>query len=611
MQQHSSTGRRWTALAVGVAAVLGVVGTAPAAGASPASTAVRGSTTTPQSPTSAPASTPRTATSDRTSAKEARRVDSVPTPKLGWYRCYGPYQCSTARVPLDYDRPHGATTELALLRSPARDRRHRIGTLFVNPGGPGGSGVEVASAAPFFLSEDVLNRFDVVGFDPRGTNSSDRIKCFRDNAAQSRALRGFEVQFPVTKRQEQAQIASARSLGRGCSTTGRPLSASMSTAQVARDMDVLRRAVGDRRLTYLGFSYGTYLGQVYANLFPDRFRAVAIDGVVDPVAWRGTAATASTPQTDRLRSADGAYKALHRILVLCDRAGGTRCRFASGNPVANFDLVARRLKSRPIVVDDPIYGPYTFGYGELVASTLFALYAPEGSAIIADNLTELLILTEPPATSTASSAQRAAARKAFTKRLAEQRARQKTQRRTGYDFFYDNSLEAFSGVLCTDGANPADAAAWPAAAAAADRRAKYFGRIWAWSSVQCAHRTWTARDEDAYTGSFSHRTAAPVLVVGSTWDPATNVNGAVTAARLLPNSRLLRSDNWGHTAYGTSDCATGAIDRYLLSGRLPKAGKVCHGDLQPFEGDVQLDALRGPAGQRRAPVVPPIGPAVR
>jgi pimeloyl-ACP methyl ester carboxylesterase len=509
-------------------------------------------------------------------------------------------------LPLDYDRPHGATTEVALLRYRARDPKHRIGSLFVNPGGPGGSGTSIAAAAPSFLPDEILNRFDVVGFDPRGTNFSDRVACFRDNAAQSKALKGFGVAFPVTKREETAQVASARNLGRACSTTGRPLSASMSTAEVARDMDVLRRAVGDRKLTYLGFSYGTYLGQVYANLFPDRFRALAIDGVVDPTAWRGTPQTASRPQTDRLRSADGAYKALHRILVLCDRAGGEKCRFAGGNPSANFDLVAQRLKRHPLVIDDPDFGPFRFGYAELVANTLSSLYDPVGFATITDDLEDVLILTEPPAGSSAATRQRAA--RALVKRVHEQRAR---QRKPGLAFPYENDFEAFASVLCTDGANPADAASWPAATAAADRRAKYFGRIWAWSSVQCASRTWKAHDEDAYQGSFRHRTSAPVLVVGSTWDPATNIEGAVTAARLLPNSRLLRSDNWGHTAYGTSDCATGAIDAYLLRGRLPKAGKVCHGDVQPFEGDQQPGALRGATPHdRRAPVVPPIVPAL-
>ena len=121
-------------------------------------------------------------------------------------------------------------------------------------------------------------------------------------------------------------------------------------------MDVIRRGVGDKRLNYLGFSYGSYLGQVYANLFPDRVRAVAIDGVLDPVAWAGTKATASRPQSDRIRSADGAAKALHQILVLCDKAGGQKCRFSPGNPVVNYDVVAGRLKAKPLVFTDPYTG---------------------------------------------------------------------------------------------------------------------------------------------------------------------------------------------------------------------------------------------------------------
>ena len=231
---------------------------------------------------------------DRTSVLEARRVDRVPTPTLGWYPCYGNAECATTRLPLDYDKPHGATTLVAVLRVKAKDQKHRIGSLFVNPGGPGGSGTALAQAAPYFLGADVLARFDVVGIDPRGTNFSDEVACFPGNAQQGKVLSGLNVAFPFTKAQEQAAVSSSRGLGKACSTTGKPLSAAMSTAEVARDMDVIRRGVGDKRLSYLGFSYGSYLGQVYANLFPDRVRAVAIDGVLDPVAWAGTKATAVT-----------------------------------------------------------------------------------------------------------------------------------------------------------------------------------------------------------------------------------------------------------------------------------------------------------------------------
>ena len=348
--------------------------------------------------------------------------------RAGWTGCRHPScggtpatatrECATARLPLDYDRPHGATTLVAVLRVKAKDQKHRIGSLFVNPGGPGGSGTGLAQAAPYFLSPDVLARFDVVGIDPRGTNFSDEVACFPGNAQQGKVLSGLNVAFPFTKAEEQAAVSSSKGLGKACSTTGKPLSAAMSTAEVARDMDVIRRGVGDKRLSYLGFSYGSYLGQVYANLFPDRVRAVAIDGVLDPVAWAGTKATASQPQGDRIRSADGATKALHQILVLCDKAGGQKCRFSPGNPVVNYDVVAGRLKAKPLVFTDPDTGDLvTFTYADLVSGTLGSLYGPYGYLEITGNLADLIILTEPPAkaSSPAARARRAKAVRSFAR----------------------------------------------------------------------------------------------------------------------------------------------------------------------------------------------------
>jgi pimeloyl-ACP methyl ester carboxylesterase len=550
--------------------VLGVV----AAGLVP----VSGAAAAPPAPAPpAPAhSAPQRLASDPTSPVEARRVDRVRTPRLGWYRCYDYAECATVRLPLDYDDPAGPTTELALLRVRARDQKHRIGSLFVNPGGPGGSGTAIAYAAPEFLGDGVLDRFDVVGFDPRGVGFSDNVRCFRSVKDQTRELAGLDVTFPYTKAEERGYVASSKALGRACSTSGRPLSGSMSTAEAARDMDVLRRAVGDRKLSYLGFSYGTALGQYYANMFPDRVRAITIDGVINPVSWTGTPATAGVTQDDRLRSADGAYKALREILIRCDRAGGRACAFAGGDPVANFDLVVRRLRATPLVIDDPDLGQVTLSYADFIGFVLGNLYSPDGYQPITQLAALALTLTEPPAT--VSAAQRAAATRAIARRMTSAAGHGRPAR----DFPYDNSFETYLGVACTDGLHPADAGSWPALTARSDRRAPYFGRAWGWGTAPCASRTWTVRDEDAYTGPFTRRTAAPVLLVGNYWDPATNYHDAVSSSRLLPGSRLLSSDSWGHTAYGTSACVTGAVDSYLLRGTLPAAGTVCVGDVQPF-----------------------------
>lgn len=564
----------------------------------------------------AQANTVRHTSFDQTTRTEAKRVDSVPTPKLNWYRCFDYAQCATVKLPMDYDRPKGAKTEVALLRVRATDHKHRIGSLFVNPGGPGGSGTALAYNASQFLSQRVTSKFDIVGMDPRGTNFSDNVTCFKNAGVQAPVLEALAGSaFPFTKKEEAKAVAASKTLGKACSTTGKPLSASMSTAEVARDMDVVRRAIGDEKLNYLGFSYGTYLGQVYANMFPDRVRALAIDGVIDPIGWAGTKATAKQPSSDRIHSADGATKALHEILVRCDRAGGQLCSFAPGNPVKNFDLVANRLKKHSLVFEDPFEGvTVTFSYADLIGTTLSYLYDPEGSDGIASMMSDLIILTEPPAANAkpAKVTMRKAALKNFGRQLA---ATKKAAAAGKLGFPYDNAIEAFSSVLCTDSLNPTDASAWPAAAAAADKRAKYFGRLWTWSSSPCASKTWTARDEDAYRGPFTHTTANPVLIVGNYWDPATNYKSAVKVAGLLPNSRLLSSDSWGHTAYGTSECVTDAVDNFLLGVKLPAKGTRCVGASQPFTGgdhgefkDNLIRPLDGAAGGGRPVPIAPVLP---
>ena len=191
------TSRKGLVAVLAAAALLPLAAVLPAAHAAPAVPAGQ-----PARTTSGVATVANRPPFDHTSSREARRVDRVPTPKLGWYPCYGNAECATTRLPLDYDHPHGAKTLVAVLRVKARDQKHKIGSLFVNPGGPGGSGTALAQAAPFFLGAGVLARFDVVGIDPRGTNFSDQVACFTGNAEQGRALAGLNVAFPYTKAEE-------------------------------------------------------------------------------------------------------------------------------------------------------------------------------------------------------------------------------------------------------------------------------------------------------------------------------------------------------------------------------------------------------------------------
>ena len=538
----------------------------------------------------------------------ARRADpgAVATPKLNWYACLDKAECTTVKVPLDYDQPAGAQVELALLKLKARRPARRIGTLFVNPGGPGGSATEFAYFSDQILSPSVLNRFDIVGMDPRGMGFSDHVQCFPGVREQTLALTGYDKAFPTTPAAVQSWLRSDRALGSACSQD--VLARSMSTAEVARDMELMRRAVGDRKLSYLGLSYGTYLGQVYAAMFPRRVRAIAVDGVVDPVAWAGSR-TSNQPLDARLRSSQGSWKALREILRRCDQVGGSRCRFAGGDPVANLALIASRLKATPLADTDPFTGEvFTFDYSDLVASMLGTLYDPAGYDWIVEMLSELLILTEPPNPGAKESAAQARRRQSALSGFAEL-LRQRPDvaerphfgaptRSSAYGFPYDNFAEAFASVTCTDTRDSTRSADYPAYAASADRSAPYFGQIWTWSTSMCASDAFPGEDEDAYYGPFNRRTSAPVLFVGNYYDPATNYAGAVSASRRLPRGRLLRSDSWGHTAYGSSSCATSAVDRYLVARKLPPRRKVCRGDVQPF--DSSFGELRANSRRQRA-----------
>ena len=520
-------------------------------------------------------------------AAEAKLVDAVPTPKLDWYRCLDIAECVTVKVPRDYDHPKGKKVELALLRIKARDQKHRIGSLFVNPGGPGGQATALAYFSSDVFSPQVLDRFDIVGMDPRGVGFSDNVTCL-SLRRQADALAGYGPAFPLGAQQEKAWIASDKALGKGCSNDA--LAKSMSTAEVARDMELMRRAVGDKQLTYLGFSYGSYLGQVYANMFPDRFRAVVVDGVLDPVAWAGNKANAAQPLEQRLNAGSGAYKALREILVRCDRVGGGTCAFAAGDPLANLRVIADRLRAHPLVFEDE-FGQYTFTYQDMVGTMLSMLYDAGGYEPLVGMLADLWVLTEPPN----PSARAAAGPRAEAAKDLGQVVRSDQGGRPRWGFPYDNFQDTLAAVTCTDSRESTKSAQFPAFAAQAEQRSPYFGRAWLWTTSVCASDAFPGEDEDAYRGPFDTKTKAPVLYVGDYYDPATNYAGAVSAARRMPNSRLLSSDSFGHTAYGTSSCVTDAVDAYLLKGALPAVGKVCVGDVQPFaaeEEDLRADAQR-------------------
>jgi pimeloyl-ACP methyl ester carboxylesterase len=486
--------------------------------------------------------------------------------KIAWSKCFaqfGPFQCGTLQVPLDYGHPDGTTISLAVVRLPATDPQRRIGSLLLNPGGPGGSGVDyTVFAGPELYTPEVRSRFDLVGFDPRGVARSTALRCFGTDDQAVSVFTPFA--FPMTRDELAQWIAADGRLVGACDQRGGRIADHMATADVARDMDSLRAALGDAKLTYAGVSYGSYLGVTYANMFPDRVRALVVDGVLDPIAWstgRGGEA-ATLPFSTRLHSDVGAQATLNEFFRLCD-AGGSRCAF-SGGAAARYAALAGRLLEHPVTITFPDGTSGELDYSSLIGITLGALYDssswPDFAALLAD------IEHQAGASQLGLRAERFRGAPLYLPKR-------------GFPH-YLNFAENFPAVACADSDNPASYEAWWNAGIAEDAATGYFGRIWTWASGICA--SWDRTDSDRYMGPFDRRTSNPVLVVGNQFDPATPYHGAVTVANLLPRARLLTVHGWGHTSLFLSACADQAITRYLVDLTLPPAGTVCQQDNVPF-----------------------------
>ncbi len=389
------------------------------------------------------------------------------------------------------------------------------------------------------------------------------------------------MKFPVKRAEENVWLAADRRVAKACVGKHTPILDHMATADVARDLDLLRRAVGDRGLTYWGISYGSILGATYANLFPHKVRALALDGVADPVAWyTGRFGIGHfVPAFNRVGASQGSFDTLEQFFALCD-AGGPRCALSKGSPRQRFKALAAKLRVRPVVIE--VDGsPFEFGYDELVSITLDFLYQPDAWPELAQGIADVEAAVAAP---TPAAARAVAEVPAFGTRLsAAANAAQEP---------YLNEVEAEPGVTCGETDNPSHAVAWRAVARISDVLTPYFGRPWTWLTSICRH--WPGFDADRYTGPFTATTANPVLLVNPRYDPATPYQGARAVARLLPNSRLLTVNGWGHTSFfAGSTCADQAVSRYLLQVVVPTRGTVCGVDHVPF-------GARGNAGAASA-----------
>ncbi|MCE7010174.1 alpha/beta hydrolase [Kibdelosporangium philippinense] len=477
-------------------------------------------------------------------------------PVIAWEGC-GPefpgFDCATVEVPLDYDKPRGATTKLAMARKTATDKNKRIGTLFMNPGGPGGSGKYfVLGAASSFAK--LNERFDLLGFDPRGINESSPVRCFQ-TVAELRTFFTNEAigKVPYEPEQKRPYVDHFRKLGPHCTSNAQTASKHVSTADVARDMDLLRQAVGDKKLSYLGLSYGTYIGNTYASLFGKNVRALVNDGTLDPQLWSSGWQIAD----DRTNSG----RSFDEMLNVCDQAG-PHCVFHSPDQTAKarWEKLADSIRAKPVVVDDELVDyDYLIGFGA---------YSTYGPGIWRPFL-NFLVQVEKAASSGTPVTTNDPEIKALRQKQEE----------------YNNGNEAYYVNQCADTEYPRHFAEYDAIGRWAEAGSR-FGPSWWWSNAACAD--WPV-NEDRFAGPWMTKTAAPALVVGNYFDGVTGYNGAKASSRYMQGSRLLTYAGWGHTAYGATDCVTDHIDNYLIEGKLPAEGTVCPAAPNPFLPTTQLN----------------------
>ena len=473
------------------------------------------------------------------------------------------FSCANYVVPLDYDRPNRGTINLALMRRAANDQANRIGSLFLNPGGPSGSGYRLPTIAQLIFQPPVMDRFDIIGFDPRGVRRSTPLRCFATQE-DADAVFGRMALLPITRQEERDTLDALRDYGRFCDTFAGPLLEEMSTENVARDLDRLRAAVGDQQLNYLGFSYGTLIGATYVNLFPNRSRAIILDGNVDP-----NLRLHNGLEYDRQRTA-GFELALDAFLRTCDSVGSA-CAFSDGSPRAKFDELRTYLRETgPITLPDgSVVAIDTFT--DTVAGTLYDLTALDDLAAALQGLYDVI---HPPAAAALKSQSGAQSMQAL-QRNAKQA---KLDIRPDTPYTADDS---YAAVNCTDKPFRNRAGQVPSIADQWERQMATFGRYLAWADPAICPN-WPLDRRDVYDGPWNRRTPNPVLVYGNYYDPATQYEFARRMTRQLGNARLVSADAFGHTILGFSTCTDTIATDYLIELRVPRPGVVCQPNIPPF-----------------------------
>jgi pimeloyl-ACP methyl ester carboxylesterase len=466
-----------------------------------------------------------------TASASARPASPAAVAPLSWSACEGEFQCAELRVPLDADRPSAGSVDLALTRLRTARAGERIGSLVVNPGGPGSSAVDYLQAAWTLIPEPVRARFDLVAFDPRGVGRTAPIRC-----ATTQELDAYFAVDPSPDDQGELRALerSNERLAAGCQSRSGKVLPYVSTAEAAEDLERVRAAIGDPELTYLGYSYGTSLGAAYLDAYPTRVRAMVLDGGIDPqLTWDGLLAGQST----------GFDRALEAFLADCQKR---RCPYRAqvdGDLLSAYDRLAEQVDRAPL----PTGSARDLGPGEFALGVLGGLYSKaSGWPAIAAALV---------AAERGDGGPMLALSDAYLDRT---------------DAGYANVTEALSSVVCLDRQWPRDLQPYLDLSDRVRGDAPRFGPLIALSGTICAD--WPVPP----VGAPQRVTAPgspPVVVIGTTGDPATPYAWSVSLADQLDRGVLVTYRGDGHTVYraGSSACVRDVVDHYLVTTVAPPA----------------------------------------
>ena len=473
---------------------------------------------------------------------------SAPSAAISWAACGTQLECARVSVPLDWTHQGGRTITLSVIRHLASHPGQRIGSLFVNPGGPGDSGVAAVTEQGGALDAITGGRFDIVGWDPRGSGGSTPVSCFASSAEREAFWQGMPV--PTTRQDEQRYLAKSVALAQRCGARNGDLLAHVSTADTARDLDYLRGLVGDSRLNFYAESTGSFLGETYANMFPHRVRAMALDGVEDPVSY---AADLATLLASILSSTDQVF---HEFLALCERVGPASCALAGHGPVEKrVEAMLQQLRHHPIPAPSA-EPPGELTYGE--ALTLLKLAMLPHPVIWRDAAGIIDAMVQGDASAAETIARGDAAEP------------------------FHRAIEQGTALLCADSPARQNARQWPQVVHRLEGVSRIGGPVMGWLEAACA--TWPTRSADRYTGPWNAATANPILLIGTRFDPTTPLANAQLAERRLGNAVLLTHDGYGHESRADpSTCVMQALGRYFTSLTTPARGTICPSDRGPFD----------------------------